>query len=128
MVSWDSLAGEALPHVSNPLPHTPTPGTSLLAMAEVQEGKHKLAKTFKAKVKLACHHSTLFCWPKHVTLPNPRHRKIDSIPLWEETTKSHRKKYECNTTKAIYHNLQRVKQMNANFGGSPLKQNPILPY
>lgn len=74
---WESLVGEALLHVFPILLFIPAGclGTSLLAMAEVQEGKYKLTKTFEAKAKLAYHHSTLFCWPKHV-LPNGK--KIQS--------------------------------------------------
>lgn len=79
---WDGLLGEALLHVFLILLLRPEGclRTALLARAEVQEGKHKLAKTCEAKAKLACHHSTLFCWARRVVLPSPRHRKIDLSP------------------------------------------------
>lgn len=68
-------------------------------------------------------HLILLAKAHHIA--NLRHRKIDSVPLREETTKSRRKKYECKTTKAIYHKLQRIKQINANLGGPPLKQTQL---
>lgn len=61
---WESCAPCAPP----PPPTSKLPGHLLvLPMAEVQKGKHKWAKPFKAKAKLACHHSTSFYWPKQVT-------------------------------------------------------------
>lgn len=84
-------------------------GSALLVEAEV----HKTSQTMYMHLKpLPELHVLIFYWPKQVTQPNPKHRKIDFVPLWKETSKSCGKSCEYKATKAIYHKIQRIKQVN----------------
>lgn len=91
-------------------------------------GQTQISKDLRSQGQTCLSSFHLILLGKACCAAKPKAREDRSVPLQEESTKSHREKYAWRATKAIYRKLQRIRQMNADMWGPPWKQNPALPY